>query len=108
MAGFNYVEFIMELNESPVEVPDGMMVFAKIRDLDNELLVHKRRMIFVKGSAPEEAAKDLKEGDKLHVLGIPRIDLALISWRIKHAADRLGVLDWNLPYEIIVVGVYDH
>jgi len=107
MAGFNYVEFIMEiLDETQHEVADGRMVFAAVRDLDGELLVRKRRMVFVKDSSPEQLIKTLPKGKRLHVLGVPRIDLALVSWRVRNAAARPEVLTWRLPYEIIVVGVY--
>jgi len=44
----------------------------------------------------------------LHVLGIPRIDLALVSWRVRNAGTRPEALRWDLPYEIIVVGVFDN
>lgn len=63
-------------------------------------------MAFVKGSEPEERVRGLEHGKVLHVLGIPRIDLALIHWRSQHATEQPEVLKWNLPYEIIVVGVY--
>jgi len=42
------------------------------------------------------------------VVGIPRINLALVAWRAAHAQERPEVLSWNLPYEIIVVGVFDN
>jgi hypothetical protein len=107
MAGFNYVEFIMEiLDETQHEVADGRMVFATVRDLDGELLVHKRRMVFVKDTPPEQLIKTLPKGKRVHVLGMPRIDLALVSWRARNASARPEVLTWRLPYEIIVVGVY--
>ena len=38
-------------------------------------------------------------------LGIPRIDLALVSWRLRNGSP--DVLKWSLPYEIVAVGVYD-
>jgi hypothetical protein len=106
MAGFNYVEFRIELNDDPAAVADGTMVFAKVMDLNEEILVQNRRMVFVKGTAPEAAVKSLKKGDQLHVLGVPRIDLALVSFRTKHAKDKPGILNWNLPYEMLIVGVY--
>lgn len=107
MVGYNYVEFIMELNEDKQhEVQDGRFVMASVLDLQEDLLVRNRRMVFVKDTEPEKIVRNLKKGDKLHVLGIPRIDLALVSWRAKHAKDRPEVLKWNLPYEIIIVGVY--
>jgi hypothetical protein len=52
----------------------------------------------------EPKNRNLKKGDRLPVLGTPRIDLALVSWRAKYAKDRPEVLNWNLPYEIIAVG----
>jgi len=106
MAAFNYVEFRIELNESPAQVADGTMVFAKVMDLDEEILVQNRRMIFVKGTAPEAAVRTLKKGDKLHVLGVPGIDLALVSFRTRHAKQTPGILSWNLPYEMLIVAVY--
>jgi hypothetical protein len=107
MAGYNYVEFLIELNEEPKPVADGAIVMASILDLDGQLLVRNRRMVFIAGTPPDAAAKHLKQGDCLHVLGIPRIDLALVSWRAKNAAKRPGALTWNLPYEMIMAGVYD-
>ncbi|MCL5422847.1 MAG: hypothetical protein M1461_10325 [Nitrospirae bacterium] len=107
MVGYNYVEFVMEVNDDKqVEVEDGRFVMATVRDLTDELLVRKVRMVFVKDTSPEKAVKKLGKGKKLHVLGIPRIDLALVSWRVSNAKSRPEVLDWSLPYEIIVVGVY--
>jgi hypothetical protein len=106
MAGYNYVEFIMEIQGEQKEVEDGRLVMASVLDLDEELLVRNRRMVFVKDSPPEKAVRNLKKGDKLHVLRLPRVDLAVISWRINHYKDKKEVLTWRLPYEIIVVGVY--
>ncbi len=107
MAGYNYVEFLMDLNEDPKPVADGTLAMASILDLGGELLVRNRRMVFVAGTPPNDVANNLKKGDCLHVLGIPRIDLALVSWRAKNATKRPGVLTWSLPYEMIVVGVYE-
>ena len=108
MAGFNYVKFVMTLNEDPAPLAggDGTRVMATVNTLDDELLVRNRRMIFLKGTPPEKAVLKLHKGGSLTVLGIPRIDLALVKFRIDNAASRPEVLDWNLPYEIIVVGVF--
>jgi hypothetical protein len=112
MAGFNYVEFILELNEDPFKLPNGDGYFAqcKVRDLEGELLVRNRRMAFAEGTPPAREVKDLKKGKRMHVLGIPRIDLALVAWRVEHAGDDEWKdekpLTWNLPYEIVVVAVY--
>ncbi|HEY6155913.1 MAG TPA: hypothetical protein VIV88_00590 [Gemmatimonadales bacterium] len=106
MAGYNYVEFKMVLNGEQQEVADGRFVMAQVLDLQNELLVHNRRMVFVKGTAPEQKVQTLQAGDTLHVLGIPRIDLALVSYRVRNRATRPDALTWSLPYEILVVAVY--
>lgn len=107
MGGFNYVEFAAVLNENPTfTTGDGRMVLASIHDLEGNLLVRNRRLVFVKDSPPELRVKGLKKGDTLHLLGVPRINLALVSWRTKNGKTKPAVLKWNLPYEIIVVGVY--
>lgn len=105
--GYNYVEFQMQLNEKPFPVQDGSFAYTKVRDWDGELIHRKKRMVFVKDTPPEVAVRDKGAGDCLRVLGIPRLDLALVSWRARNAKTNPEVLTWNLPYEIIVVGVYD-
>jgi len=108
MAGFNYVKFVMGLNEDPAPLSsgDGTRVMASVSTLNDELLVRNRRMIFLKDTPPDQAVRKLHKGDSLTVLGIPRIDLALVAFRTAHATDQPEVLDWNLPYEIVVVGVF--
>jgi hypothetical protein len=107
--GFNYVEFIIELNETPTfkTADGGMMVFAEVQTLDDELLIRKRRMVFAPDTAPLARLPGLQKCDRLRVLGIPRINLAIVSWRTSHRADRPEVLRWNLPYEMIIAAVYD-
>lgn len=111
-AGFNYVEFVMEIRDEPQQVvSDGRFVFADVYDKDGELRVRKRRMAFVKDSPPEEAVRDLAPGTRLHVLGMPRLNLALVSWRLanwdKDEWKDQDVLEWDLPYEIVIVGLYE-
>jgi hypothetical protein len=107
MGGFNYVEFMLELNGEPQPLEDGSTaVMCKVRDLEGELLVRNRRMIFAKDTEPEKKVKALSPGKRLHVLGLPRISLELVHWRVEHAKERPEVLKWRLPYEIIVAAVY--
>lgn len=106
MAGYNYVEFQMELIDTPLWVDDGAFAFASVRDLDGELIIRKRRMVFLKDTPPYRSLQAAAIGDRLHVLGIPRISLSLVSWRAEHAATVPDALTWNLPYEIMVAGVY--
>jgi hypothetical protein len=106
MAGFNYVKFRMDLVQDPVALADGTKVFASVSTLDDDLLVRKLRMIFVKDTPPDKAVRKLHKGGHLTVLGIPRVDLALVAWRAAHATEKPEVLDWTLPYEMIIVGVF--
>jgi len=106
MGGYNYVEFILEPNGAPFQLEDGHAVEAQVYTLGNELLVHNRRMVFVRDTPPDKALLALKGGKTLHVVGVPRFDLKLVSWRTHNAQTRPEVLAWNLPYEIVIVGVY--
>jgi hypothetical protein len=107
MAGFNYVEFVLQLNEDPTHtIDDGLTVRAAVLDMQGEMLVRERRMVFVAGTQPFDRVKALHQGDSLHVVGIPRIDLALLSYRVAHKTQP-GILDWSLPYEIVVVANFD-
>ena len=107
MIGFNYVKFLLRLRKRFHREEDGEFISAAIysdKEDEQELLVHDRRVGFVAGTAPDEKQKSLNVGDCMLVLGIPRIDLALVSWRIRHGGDALR---WSMPYEIVAVGVYD-
>lgn len=101
--GFNFTEFVIRLNEDPIPIEDGHLVLASVRDLDNELLVRNRRMVFMKGTKADQAVANLGEGDFLRVIGIPRISLRLIHWRTENGNDENQALTWDLPYEMIIV-----
>ena len=104
----NDVEFLLEVGEDRQHVvEDGRFVNGAVLDLKGDRLVQKVRMVFVKDSPPEKIVKSLRRGDRLHVFGIPRIDLSAVAWRAKHLRDNPEILNLNLPYEIIVVGVYN-
>jgi len=108
MIGYNYVDFEADFLEEPTHVvEDGLSVFTDIADpSDHDVLVHKRRVWFVKGSTAYAAAAAAHAGAKLHVVGIPRVNLSLVSWRCLHEKDRPEALQWGLPYEIVAVGVF--
>lgn len=104
---FNDVEFIMEINENRQDVAeDGRFVSSAVYNLKGERLVQKVRMVFVKNTPPEKIVRNLKRGDRLHVFGLPRIDLSAVA---RHASDLRNseeMLNLHLPYEIVIVGVY--
>jgi hypothetical protein len=100
----NYAEFILELVAKPTEVDDGFFVLAKVFDTSEEedaVIPDARRMVFVKGTAPADAVKTMKKGGRLHVLGIPRINLAEVS-----AVKAGSSVEMNLPCEMIIVAVF--
>lgn len=107
MAGYNYVEFVVRLNEEPThQLADGLSVKAAILDTGGDLLVNERRMVAVAGTPPYARIKTMHKGEALHVVGVPRIDLALLSWRVANSPRVAGVLDWSLPYEMVLVAVF--
>ncbi len=114
VAGYNYVEFLLESLEDPdkhlVTKDDGRIFRANVRDTEGELVARDVRMVMIKDTAVELAARSLKKGGRLHVTAIPRIDLALVSWRVDNRDNPKyqdeSPLDWALPYEMIVVGAF--
>jgi hypothetical protein len=106
---FNDAEFLLEVGPDRQQVVrDGRFVSAAALDLKGELLVPKLRMVFVKDSPPEKIVRALPPGSRLHVFGLPRINLAEIASRITESDRRPELLTGNLPYEIVIVGVYEN
>ncbi len=107
--GYNYAEFWIEVTDSSQFITsDGRFLFCRILDKEGKIIVHKMRLAFPKDSEAELKVKDLNKGDKMHVIGIPRINLALISYRIKHSNESPYMLEWNLPVEMIIVATFDN
>lgn len=104
---YNDVEFVMKISGDPqLVVADGRFVIASAMDLKGNLLVERLRMVFAKGTPPERAVRDLKAGDQLHVYGIPRLDFAEVSRRVRDYRANPAILTQTLPYEIGILGVY--
>jgi hypothetical protein len=114
MIGYNYVLFRMRLSGPPQPLKanddnssDGlqatMEVFKVETDDGDPPLASGIRAIFVNNTAPANAVKDLKEGDELVVLGIPRLDLNQINLYLK--AHGTTASNRKLPYEIVIVAV---
>ncbi len=80
---------------------NGAFMFAA--DLVRHL-PQKIDMVFVQGSQPEIAVHCKSKGETLHVLGMPRVNLYLVAERIKDGGEALA---WPLPYEIVIVGVFE-
>ena len=108
-AGFNYTEFQIRLTGNPKDVGDGYVAFAgiynaKAKPNDEPVVEESRRMVFVKGTPPADAVKDLKKGGKLHVLGIPRVNLNMV-YAIASGLQGGEEYSENLPYEMIIVAI---
>jgi len=105
--GFNYVECLIEVLQDPFVTDDGRFQFCRILATDGEVVAQKVRVAFVKDSKPEKKVKLLSVGETMHIVAIPRIDLALVSFRVSHAddADFPNILSWNLPFELVAVAV---
>jgi len=110
LAGDNYAEFLARLLEDPHDMQDGKSVFADIYDEAGDVLVHRRRLIFVSGTPPEQALRIKHKGDWIQIVGIPRFDLALVQYRVRQAethGPNADSVNWNIPYELIAAAVTD-
>jgi hypothetical protein len=105
-ARYNYAEFFITPEEAAgLSTGDGYILRCTVLDAAGTKVTGNRRMVFVKGTDAYTAALGLQMGQKLHLLGLPRVNLAVIRWRIRNADQRPEVLTWNLPYEMICVAV---
>jgi hypothetical protein len=92
--------------EAPHPLVDGTGVLADVFTLNGELKVHRRRMVFIKDSPAEKALNALQPGQTMHVLGMPRISLKLLSFRRQHHTENERMLNWGLPYEMVILGIF--
>jgi len=101
-AAYNYTEFILEPAGKWAQGDNGLFVLANVYDLsDEEAPITQRRMVFVDNTEPAKALQSLPPGGRLHVLGVPRVNLAEVA-----AIAPGDSVDMALPYELIVVALY--
>lgn len=109
-AGYNYTQFVAKLLGDPFDMKGGKGVMASILDEGGDVLVTERRLVFVAGTPPAQILENKHKGDVVEVVGIPRINLKLVEWRLTHQNDprcKNECLTWNIPYEMIVAAVTD-
>ena len=109
-AGYNYAEFEMRLTGKPKDVGDGYIVLANVYNAGapanaDPLTQEPRRMIFVKDSKPADKIATMKKGDKLHVLGIPRVNLNEVYAIASGLQGHEEYSEGGLPYEMIIVAL---
>jgi hypothetical protein len=108
---YNYAEFVLEPAGKAAPTPDGgLMVLANVfgtEDAETPLTAAPRRMVFAPGNDPASPAARLRAlapGDRLHVLGIPRVSLAEVAALLARShGEEVSV---NLPYEMIVLAAF--
>ena len=103
--GYDFVDFVLQLNDTSDIRDDGRFIDCNVFDNNNNLLVKNLRMVFIKNSGPEKAVRKLSIGDKLRVLGMPRFNLNEIYSRIKSSESNKEMLNYNLPYEMVIISV---
>jgi hypothetical protein len=109
-AGYNYAEFEMRLTGNPKDVGDGYIVLANVYNAGapasaDPLTENPRRMIFMKGSKPADTVATMKKGGKLHVLGIPRVNLNEVFAIASGLQGHEEYSEGGLPYEMIIVAL---
>jgi hypothetical protein len=105
-AGFNHTKFRIE----PVGKPKkgqgrALFVLANVFDIDDEdekINESPVRIVFLEGTPAADAVANLPAGERMNLLGIPRVDLNKVS-AIAKSLDAKEVHRGPLPYEIIVV-----
>lgn len=103
---YNYVEFWIELTQNPKKVADGYIALAEVQDENGgEVSAQERRMIFVGNTRAAEIVSKLGTGDRLHVMGIPRINLNAVSQLVQQHPNQQ--FKAKLPYEMIIVGAFE-
>ena len=118
-AGYNYADFVIRLNESPLEItndptrpePGRYTAQAQILDTDCSLILDKktkqqiisgpRRVVFVENDA-KNVIGSAKAGSTFHVMGIPRINLERLVFYLNHP-DQLDKKKPRLPYEMVII-----
>ncbi len=107
---YNYAEFYIQLKGKPLKLDDGGYavladVFDKDSEKDDDAVATGVRMIFVPGTPPlQKLTHDgLGQGDELHVIGIPRVNLNAIYSFVQANHGRCATR--KLPYEMIIVAV---
>jgi len=101
---YNYAEFVIELAGAvQADGDDGLFVLANVFDTSNEedaVTGDARRMVFVKGTEPATRVRTLSKGDRMHVLGIPRVNLSEVAEMATEKPTQT-----HLPYEMIIVAI---
>jgi hypothetical protein len=104
--GFNYTEFDAVLAGKPLHINDATFVLVDVLGVGGGSVVAKPRRLVIADDTQASvafAATSPKKGTKIRVLGIPRVNLDILS---EEAAGSPGeTIAMKGAYEIIVVGI---
>lgn len=104
--GFNHTQFRMQPVGKPKKGSGGaIFVLADVFDIDDEeekVNASPVRMVFLDGTRAAEAVTALEVGDRMNLLGLPRVDLNKVSAIAKSLPPK-KTHNGPLPYEIIVL-----
>jgi hypothetical protein len=113
--GYNYIDLWIRVDSSWL-VDDGAFATCTLlksgfnpesSNVTTNTLAKKIRVAFVKDSEAYIDLVAVGDGQFLHILGTPRINLAVLEWREWVSKKRPEVLTWTLPYEIIAGGIIE-
>jgi len=113
--GYNYINLWIRI-DSIWTVEDGAFAYCTVLDSDfdpendevaSKTVSSKVRIAFAAGTPPYTKALELGTGKFMNLLGTPRINMAILSWRAWIAKKRPEVLTWGLPFEIIAAGIIE-
>jgi len=113
--GYNYVLFRVKLLETPSHQLDdgGISFYASVFEADDvnaeaEVpLTGKVRFILAPGTEPFQVLQQKHALDVVELIALPRLDLALLSWRVAHGTTDPAILSWTIPYEMAVLAVVE-
>jgi len=97
--GNNYTRFKIRLLEDPTTSSTTAIPRCFVRCPAKRMTCRwsvRCVCIFVTGSPPQQKLATLHEGDEMKVIGVPRIDLALVRYRVEHAQDDESLLTRSL------------
>jgi hypothetical protein len=104
--GFNYTEFDAVLAGATFHINDATFVLVDVLGVGGGSVVATPRRLVIADDTKASvafAAKHPKKGTRIRVLGIPRVNLDILSERAGESAGETVIM--RGAYEIIVVGV---
>jgi hypothetical protein len=113
--GYNYVRFRVKLLETPSHALDdgGISFYASVfadDDVNAEAevpITGKVRFILAPGTEPFNILTQKQPLDVVRLIALPRLNFALLSWRVAHKAQDPAIANWTIPYEMLVLAVVE-